>query len=1028
MAFTPKRTRRKRPSLATHSARQAKLRKLDLIREEASAFDNSMLADMYVYACEQHILNDNPKFMEFMAELDQTPVSIEEFLDSEDFIGGTDLKLWPKVRESIIEVHRDWYKGAAGSANKEMILAGSTGNGKCLGRNTPVIMYDGSVKKVQTIVDGDLLAGVDSTPRVVSGVHKGFEGMYRITPIKGDPFECNESHILSLKKTGTDDITNISVKAYLTASRTFKHTHKLWKVGIELDQCVTPCDPYIIGAYLSDGNKSHSMIYCGDIKQPVLDYIESRMDIGTKDYENGAWYYSLLGFSDIRRSLLNESNERHIPSEYLLNSRHTRRHLLAGILDCDGELNSNGYILTCKDECYADQVQFLVRSLGLICKKTEFISRIKYSGFEGLYYRLAISGHTDMIPCKVPSKQAEPRRQKKNPMLTGFSVDDIGDGYYYGFTVDKDHLFLLGDFTVTHNTEQAKIAFLYFAHILGCLKNPQKVYGLSKSTGITLAIFAAKPAVMRKVVYMPLRGLLEQMLWFRKNMPWDETLKSEVWFFKQNMRITPVGLDADAVIGEAVIACIIDEANFFPVVKQSKKVLALENNSGGGRTSEYDQVQVLYDTVNRRRDSRFTFRGQQVGMIIVSSSKKYVGDFTDKRIEHTRNYERADVYIYNKPQAEVVPQDRFSGVKFKISVSSETNDGLIIHEDIDEAIPPTSREFILPIEYLDKFRSDPNGSLRDVLGIASTAISPFFTNRLKILQTAERAAEEGHESILRQDNVHLGTYGLPMVIADHICRNSHVPRVVHIDLALTGDRVGITMCHFNGMTVKERPGGIQEILPTVKIDMMCSIEPDHQNEIDIADIRAWVKTLRTQYRYPINTVTYDTFQSKESTQAWKKMGVKSGNVTVDRDTKAYKAFREMLYDGRVYMYDNTVAIEEMMTVEYDIVKDKVDHPYGGCFTGDTEVLTDRGIKTFTELVEDEAEGLVNSITTYDGTHFHSKEAVNPRLTKYTNKLVDIVMEDGSNIRCTPDHRILLESGLWVEAGALSEGDNIKSLF
>ncbi|RKZ86314.1 MAG: hypothetical protein DRQ39_05875 [Gammaproteobacteria bacterium] len=604
MAFTRKRARRTNNQIAADSA---KLQKLDLIKIEASKFDNRMLAEMYVYACEQQIVHNNPHYMQFMGELDQTPVSIVEFLDSEDFLGGTDLTLWPAVRDSLIEMHRDWYKGKQGGAYTEAVFAGSTGNAK---------------------------------------------------------------------------------------------------------------------------------------------------------------------------------------------------------------------------------------------------------------------------------------------------------------------------------TTQSIISFLYFAHIIGCLKSPQKVYGFSKSTGLTLAIFAAKPTVMKKAVYNPLRGMLDQITWFKQYMPWDESLKSEIYFFKQNTRITPAGLDADAVIGEAVIAVLIDEANFFPVVKQSKKVIALESNAAGGRTGEYDQVRVLYDTVNRRRDSRFTFQGQQLGMIIVSSSKKYVGDFTDRRIEHIRNYDQSHVYIYDKQQPDVVPQDRFCGDKFKLSVSAETNDGLVIHEDVTDVIPMDSKEYILPIEYLDKFRSDPHGSLRDVLGIASTAISPFFSNRLKILQTVDRSIRDGHESFLRQDNVNLGTYGLPMVVEDHICRNPHVPRFVHVDLSLTGDFCGIAMCHFGGMVTKVRPGDIAEVLPTVVVDMICSIAPDHANEIDIADIRSWIKTLKTQYRYPINTVTYDTFQSKESIQAWRKMGVKSGNITVDRDTKAYKAFREMLYDDRVVMYDNTILIEEMMTVEYDITKDKVDHPYG----------------------------------------------------------------------------------------------------
>ena len=77
-----------------------------------------------------------------------------------------------------------------------------TGGGKCLGKDTPVLMFDGSIKAVQDIIVGDKLMGDDSTCRNVLSICQGTEQMYRITPTKGESFTCNESHILSLKISG----------------------------------------------------------------------------------------------------------------------------------------------------------------------------------------------------------------------------------------------------------------------------------------------------------------------------------------------------------------------------------------------------------------------------------------------------------------------------------------------------------------------------------------------------------------------------------------------------------------------------------------------------------------------------------------------------------------------------------------------------------------------------------------------------------------------------------------------------------
>ena len=40
----------------------------------------------------------------------------------------------------------------------------------------------------------------------------------------------------------------------------------------------------------------------------------------------------------------------------------------------------------------------------------------------------------------------------KSVLVTGIKVEEHGYGDYYGVKIDSDHLYLLGDFTVTHNS------------------------------------------------------------------------------------------------------------------------------------------------------------------------------------------------------------------------------------------------------------------------------------------------------------------------------------------------------------------------------------------------------------------------------------------------------------------------------------------------------------------------------------------------------------------------------------------------
>ena len=63
-----------------------------------------------------------------------------------------------------------------------------TGAGKCLGRDTPVLMYNGEVKPVQDVRTGEVLIGPDSAPRIVLSTCVGREMLYRVTPSRGDAY------------------------------------------------------------------------------------------------------------------------------------------------------------------------------------------------------------------------------------------------------------------------------------------------------------------------------------------------------------------------------------------------------------------------------------------------------------------------------------------------------------------------------------------------------------------------------------------------------------------------------------------------------------------------------------------------------------------------------------------------------------------------------------------------------------------------------------------------------------------------
>ena len=349
-------------------------------------------------------------------------------------------------------------------ADESFILQAATGTGKCLGKDTPVLMFNGRIKKVQDIGVNDLLMGPDSLPRRVKSTVSGREQMYRVSPKNGDSFTCNESHILSLKITGEGckkkqrrgSVVNISVRDYLHTHSTFKHVSKAWATGVDFSERKVFIDPYWLGLWLGDGTSRNSDITNMDAE--VITYIkEHAHENGCYVHEKPAGGRSKTFASSTPKGQHNPIRQeldyyeliqnKRIPEDYKINTREVRLQILAGLIDTDGSVTSGGYEITQVRKKLAEDIQFISRSLGFRASMNE--KRVKGV----VYYRIHISGFCEEIPVLIKRKKAPIRKMNKDPLVSGFSVEKLKIGYYYGFELEgPDRLFLLGDFTVTHNT------------------------------------------------------------------------------------------------------------------------------------------------------------------------------------------------------------------------------------------------------------------------------------------------------------------------------------------------------------------------------------------------------------------------------------------------------------------------------------------------------------------------------------------------------------------------------------------------
>ena len=483
-----------------------------------------------------------------VAALQAAYATFNSTIDSIKKDPGNSIRVWhplKDMKELLVEKPRT----PTGVAIIDKILAGGiavgehtgilgpSGGGKCCGRGTPILMYSGEIKKVEDVEIDDLIMGPDSTPRRVLELGRGRDVMYKVSPVKGAPYVVNSAHILTLvalagviingKTYAKGDWVDINIEEYIKLSRHKKSVLKGIRVAIDFPEREAPIvDPYFAGVYIGDGNSRwHAALTNTD--EIILDYCKKYADFMgwgvTRSMDRACSRLNFIGIDShtgklVRDLILelctDETHAKRIAPCYKYGSRNTRLEVLAGLLDADGYLHHGHYEIATKFEVLANDILFVARSLGFAaycskCKKT-----CTNTGVTSRYYRVTISGNFENLPVKLPRRKCSPRQQCKNVLHTGITIERLGVDDYFGFVLDGDHRFVLGDFTVTHNTIlanmlQCNLAVRRFNTLLIQTEQPisgdiavrmySYMLGLPKSTFMGKDYKDIDPAIIKRI-------------------------------------------------------------------------------------------------------------------------------------------------------------------------------------------------------------------------------------------------------------------------------------------------------------------------------------------------------------------------------------------------------------------------------------------------------------------------------------------------------------------------------------------------
>ena len=369
------------------------------------------------------------------------------------------------------------------NAEEDKILCLATAAcGKAL-PNSEIVATPEGFKSVSEIKVGDYLIDRQGNPTQVLGVYpQGKMDVYEITFGDGRTAKCSSNHLWTVhKRTWKDknkwkDLTveeileeklinnDRGANFYIPTSEPVKYSTKNYLIH-----------PYVIGAFLGDGCCTSSYLTISSENIDIPNHIAELLNCDEiyKNPANYNWIFkknnSLIHTNEVLSHEIREySFNKKIPIEYKYGDIEQRFELIRGLMDTDGSIyldNRKGHkpstAVTFTSTSYQLilDVKEVLGSLGIVSTINED-NRDKYSN--DICYRLIIKTDNENLEKLfwLPRKKEialSVKNIKKNHDYSRTSIRKIEKLNYQEdmtcFYVDnEEHLFLMRDFVVTHNT------------------------------------------------------------------------------------------------------------------------------------------------------------------------------------------------------------------------------------------------------------------------------------------------------------------------------------------------------------------------------------------------------------------------------------------------------------------------------------------------------------------------------------------------------------------------------------------------
>ena len=503
-------------------------------------------------------------------------------------------------------------------------------------------------------------------------------------------------------------------------------------------------------------------------------------------------------------------------------------------------------------------------------------------------------------------------------------------------------------------TTTAVLIILRVIYELSCYENVASLFNLAPISRIAFAYLSVTKDQAMMSGFAKMIEWVDDIPYFKEHFQRKQGLDSMLVWPNERLFVT-VGSNHNHFIGLDMIGAILDEANF--------------REMAGTRDNEYNvnkKVLTLYTQMITRSQTRFIVNGVNYSLAILVSSTTHVGSFTEEIIKKSQNDPATK--IFSPAIWDVKPQE-YGDKRFLVYAGGNNLEPFVINtledleivlkafnkepiydtpiEDVYDILPTDVKQFIIkvPQEHKTVFDLNITEGLQSLAGYSVASISKFFRNYAAyqkaisgnlrhpfikdeiVLSNTTNSFEDGYQP--------LSFYMDPSFKFS----NPRAKHVMHLDLALTGDSVGMALGHISDwkpIYTKERTehqikyGEEPEYtatLPIVTIDFMLRINPPKKpHKISLPKIRDFIIYLKRERGINIELVTADQFQSAQILQELEEFGIKTANLSVDRTAEPYFALSNLYDEGRIKTYQYDKYEDELFNLIFYTGAKKIDHP------------------------------------------------------------------------------------------------------